>query len=187
MTTEADPFTVADPFPVPADLWVDALRITHAAGLDPDQGRHVTAVHEAGHVWAYRRERLPIRYVTVRPRQSGASGLVMVRPRRVRYWSNVFVACAGPIAEATYYMLTAADDASGWEDHMFRACLSGYGVQGSDVDHAGGMLDGPRTLAWSSGTRNDMLRDWAGVMALAARLVDVGTVQGREAFDVIGG
>ena len=38
---------------------------------------------------------------------------------------------------------------------------------------------------WWTSTRAELVADWAAVMALAGRLVEVGTVTGRDAFSTL--
>jgi hypothetical protein len=47
------------------------------------RGDMVTAIHEAGHAWAYCQQRRSIRYLTIRPRGLGVVGRTAVRAKLV--------------------------------------------------------------------------------------------------------
>jgi hypothetical protein len=137
------------------------------------------AVHEAGHAWAYRVCRLPLRYVTMRPRDPRLSGICRVwKPRRIDIGVNAFVASAGPIAEAIFDQDTTPDDDYEWQDHLAGAVLAGGH---DDLSLSMGMLDSPGSV---DAIRRMLQQEWVGIEALASRLVADGTV-GRDAFELL--
>ena len=146
--------------------------------------RMVTAVHEAGHAWAYRLNQKPLRYVTVKPRRPEMSGLCQPwRPRRIKTSDYAWIASAGPIAEAIHCQQTDVQNIDGleWDDYLLGAVLAGGH---EDLRRSLGMLDNPASVAVIA----DMLReDWPGITALAERLMDPRTVTGVEAFHLLGG
>jgi hypothetical protein len=141
----------------------------------------LTAIHEAGHAWAYWRVGLPLRYITLRPADPQTVGLCRPwRPRRIPGATMALVASAGPIAEAMEQEMRGADDPwFDWNDHLLGAVLAGGH---DDLPKAGGLLDRPESTA----NIKALLRaDWESVTALATALDARKTVRGRDAFDLL--
>jgi hypothetical protein len=161
-----------------------APRVAIDSALGPVQRseRYVTAIHEAGHVWGYWSGHLTVVHVTVIPRPRAYRGMVEVLPRRVRWNVAACAAAAGPVAQAIHSMLASDPaDGIGWVDHMASATIAG-GAE--DVEAAFGALDDSADpfLAF---IRDQLLRDWPAVTALAVKLVREGTVAGQDAFEVL--
>lgn len=137
------------------------------------------AIHEAGHVWAYHAHRLPIRYVTLRPRNNGlCTGMVALwRGRRIDPFVAGWIASAGPIAEAIHTIRTDPAADSDWDDHLRGAVLAGGH---DDLQRSGGLLDNPGVVAF---IRGGVERDWGAITALAHLLGVRKTVGGPEAFN----
>ena len=60
----------------------------------------LTAWHEAGHAVHRVTARLPFRYVTIRPRTAGTTGLIKAWPAWRNSWKVTMSAAMGPAAEA---------------------------------------------------------------------------------------
>ncbi|MDP9398374.1 MAG: hypothetical protein M3P96_11400 [Actinomycetota bacterium] len=137
------------------------------------------AFHEAGHVWAYHRHGLPIRYATLRPRTPSTSGVTALwRPRRVDAFVTGWIASAGPIAEAVYVMrLHPTADGCEWGDYLTCAALAGGH---DDLQRSTGLLDAEDVV---TAIREEIEHDWSAVAVLAEVLQVRKTVGGREAFD----
>lgn len=145
-----------------------------------------SAVHEAGHAWAYHRANKPLRYVTLRPREAGVSGLCRPwKPRRLDLTAYALIASSGPIAEAMSSFeaeggeLSNALDSFDFGDHLSGAVLAGGH---DDLRHSLGMLDDPSAIDY---LRAELARDWSPVQTLARLLSGKGTVPGRTAFEVL--
>lgn len=143
----------------------------------------VTAIHEAGHAWAYRRCKMPLRYVTIRPRDALTAGICRPwKPRRMDIGAAVLIAVAGPVAQAMLAQLTDTyeyDDVI-WDDYVVRAVWSGGGED--HVDSLGLLDHSAATL----GIRSQMQDDWAAITRLAEALVEEHTVDGKRAFELLG-
>lgn len=138
-----------------------------------------TAIHEAGHAWAYHRANKPLRYVTIHPREPGVSGACRPwKPRRIDIVLFAQIAAAGPIAEAMWAMNHDVDNVGNWEfdDYLTGAVLSG-GCD--DLQHALGMLDSSDVVEF---LRAQIETDWLKVERVANQLMEAGTVSGRDAF-----
>ena len=136
-----------------------------------------TAIHEAGHAWAYHREGKPLRYVTIRPREAGVTGVCRPwKPRRLDVVKAAWIASAGPVAEAMWFHRRDLDDEFEWEDHLNGAVLAGGH---DDLSQSMGMLDSPDVVTMLRGWLES---DWPRIERLADRLCDAGTVSGRDAF-----
>ena len=81
--------------------------------VNVDSELEPTAWHEAGHAVHRVIARLPFRYVTIRPRQAGVLGRLVVRRRRTDPVLDAVNAAAGPVAEMMLYRSLGhdADDA----------------------------------------------------------------------------
>lgn len=147
----------------------------------PASENTITAVHEAGHAWAYHQNELPLRYVTIRPRIAGHLGACRTwRPRPINAGAMAFIASAGPIAQAVHALDTdCADEFLEWDDYVDGAVLMGGE---HDLEQSLGMLGDPRTTTM---IRDRLRSDWSGVQALAATLLHAGTVSGRVAFALL--
>jgi hypothetical protein len=152
--------------------------------------RIVTAYHEAGHVWAYHLHHKPLRYVTVRPRQSGLTGICRPwKPRRIDIGVFAWIASAGPIAEAMSIQAGSADPSSDfydegadfydWDDYLMGAVLTGGH---DDLSLSFGMLDSPSSVDY---IREQLTGAWVGISALAKQLVSDQTVSGRDAWELL--
>lgn len=137
-----------------------------------------TAIHEAGHAWAYQRFGLPLRYVTIRPREKGVDGRCTPwRPRRIPAWMAAEIAAAGPIAEAVH--TSRAERAHVDDFHLY---LTGAIFAGGREDE---QKVGDR---FESAQFVDFMRfmvelNWHRIETVAAMLMERGTVSGRDAFD----
>lgn len=140
--------------------------------------RWLTAVHEAGHAWAYYRYGLPLRYVTLRPRGAATVGMCRPwRPRPVDADANAYIAAAGPIAQAVEQWRSDASDPwrEAFDDYLTAAVLWGGGHD--DAAHARYYLS---DAAMATAVRASLERDWAGVAAVAEQLITVATMPGRQ-------
>lgn len=139
----------------------------------------VTAIHEAGHAWAYHRHDKPLRYITIRPIGQGVAGICRPwKPRRMNAGVAAFIASAGPIAEALHLRATDADHFE-WEDLLTAAVLTGGH---DDYEASLGYLDSADVVGL---IRSEIESEWSAIEDLADRLMSVGTVSGREAFEVL--
>jgi hypothetical protein len=142
-----------------------------------DAEKVLTAVHEAGHAWAYRDLGKPLRYVTIRPRTPGAVGLCKPwKPRRLTGWLMPLIAAAGPIAEAMHRWAKRPDDDLEWDDYLSDAVFDGGR---DDLSRSLGLLDNEDFV---STMRASLDRDWPAIERLARVLVAKGTVSGATAF-----
>lgn len=139
---------------------------------------YMTAVHEAGHAWAYYRHRKPLRYATIRPASQNLVGICRPwRQRRIDLGASMWIASAGPIAQAMHAERTS-EDWEEWDDLLLATVLTG-----GDDDYAQslGALDSPEYVAL---LRGELERDWAAVETVAAELMATGTVHGRRLAEV---
>lgn len=136
-----------------------------------DADDKLTAVHEAGHAWAFWKTDYPLRDVTIRPRQAGLVG-VCRRPTgaAVDVGKALMVAGAGPVAQAI--ATSRVDRASEFADHLSGAVLYG-GCE--DARHTFDLLD---NCTWVAALRDDLESDWAGVERVADLLIKRKTVTG---------
>lgn len=135
-----------------------------------------TCHHEAGHAWVYWLHRLPLRYVTVRPRGAGLVGICRPwKPRPINAATAAMIAAAGPIAQAIYDQGADPDaEMYEWGDFMFAAYIGGgHG----DFEGSMGLLDRN-----TEGLREWVLVGWPGILAVADALAARGTVPGSEVF-----
>lgn len=136
------------------------------------------ATHEAGHVWAYWYWGLPIRYVTIRPRE-GSNGVTRTwGPRQIDAWQASHVAASGLIAEAMHY---ADERGAGWSGHL-RAAIGASGA--GDWSGASEILDAPQLV---DSIRDQIRAQWPWVRTLAEQLAVVKTLSGRTAFEILDG
>ena len=159
------------------------------AGGDESSGgpeRELTAIHEAGHAWAYRRAGLPLRYVSLRPRRPGMVGICQPwGPRWINVGVKAVIASAGPIAQAHYSMTCDPESALEWNGVEWADCLMGAIWSGGDDDYevSLGMLDDAELVAL---LRHQIVDDWHDIERLAERLLTEGTISGRDAFELLG-
>ncbi|WP_448072327.1 hypothetical protein [Georgenia yuyongxinii] len=141
-----------------------------------------TAIHEAGHAWAYVRQRRSIRYLTLRPRPP-ALGRTVVQRKVVDMYALSFSAAAGPVAEALWCQRAADDDPwqdLGWEDYLAGAFLAG----GHDDQQAilPELLD---SASWIEILRDELDADWRRVVDLGELLTERGRLDGGEAARIL--
>lgn len=149
---------------------------------------HITAIHEAGHAWAYAKWNLPLRYVTVRPRNPNIAGQCMLwGPRRISVEKAGEIAAAGPIAETRHALLTEGED----ERAEFEDYLNATFTMGGEHDlpkakdflntraynKEGFIIHDPAKVLYE-----EITDDWNRIMRAADRLVRDGTVSGKEIF-----
>jgi hypothetical protein len=140
-----------------------------------------TAIHEAGHAWAHVRMGKRFRYVTIQPRQAHVMGAC-------RPWSGAlgrrdpesfnYIIAAGPIAEAVWLSIEDLDG-GGYEEHLADLLR---GDSAADRMNSGGMLD---QEDWISLIEGEVCRDFKGIVAVANRLIEVGTMRGPKVFDLL--
>jgi len=98
--------------PLPCDMTENAPALTRRAAALPD---HLTleavAYHEAGHAVRYLSLGFGFRYLSLRPRTTGAVGIVMPPRRTIKSWDLDAVLIAGPAAELAYMVLDGIGEA----------------------------------------------------------------------------
>ena len=140
------------------------------------------AFHEVGHAWAYMLARKPLRYVTIRPRSPGLTGLCQPwKPRRIDDWQSALIASTGPIAEAMWIMDNGGEEDAylEWDDYLTGAVLAGGH---DDLKASLGMLDSADTV---KAIREELRSSWAAISQAAELLLAQRTVSGREIFDAL--
>lgn len=141
----------------------------------------LTAWHEAGHAWAYARCGMPLRYLTIRPRNPGLTGVCRPwKPRRTDIGATSFIAAAGPIAEAVHDQAANTDPWLEWDDYLSGAVLAGGH---DDLTQSFGLLDSPEAI---ERIRGQVEADWPGITRLAEQLLSTRTVSGRAAWELLG-
>lgn len=149
----------------------------------------ITAIHEAGHAWAYAKWNLPLRYVTVRPRTPNIAGQCMLwGPRRISKTQSEEIAAAGPIAETRHTLLSeGADEVYDFGDYLEVIMMMGGLHDGPraenllyarTVDEEGFIVEDPAFDLYE-----EIINDWAGIERVATRLVSEGTIRGRDVFE----
>lgn len=150
---------------------------------------YITAIHEAGHAWAYAKWNLPLRYVTVRPRTPGIAGQCMLwGPRRISTAQSEEIAAAGPIAETRHALLTEeADEVYDFEDYLEAIMLWGGRhdepkaenlLYARTLDEFGFIVQNPAFDLYE-----EIINDWTRIQRVATMLIREGTLQGREVFE----
>src|SRR5215217_4794321 len=115
------------------------------------------AMHESGHAWAFYMHRLPLRYITVRPRTPGVTGVCRPwKPPLIGIGIGASIARAGPIAEAMCDQDTApeGDDWLEWRDYLVGAVLAGSAARSSPATQP--LANGQDDLSLSIGMLDNL-------------------------------
>lgn len=166
--------------------------MTKGSRSTPTRDDDLTAFHEAGHVWAYRRHRKPIRYVTIRGR--GRHGGVVTWRRQLDPTVQSCISVAGPVAQGLRdaerrrpggHWLDDESDPDWLElgDYLVAAMLEARDGDWQRVKDFGPLS----THYWDRPeiVRDQLISEWPSISRLAAALLASGTLSGRAAFDVL--
>jgi|GEM_PF-2416319 hypothetical protein len=145
------------------------------------RGDMVTAIHEAGHAWAYCQQRRSIRYLTIRPRGLGVVGRTAVRAKLVPDFDAGYSAIAGPIAQAVWSMGHPEDEwGLDWDDYFTGALLSGGH---DDMERIPiWMLDNSEYVGH---LRDAIEQQWPRLVTLAEHLVEIRTMDGSSVRSIL--